>query len=899
MTCTLCSYHKSSVINCMEGQGPSPCQFFFLGQAPASYEEEFRYPMAGPSGGLFNELLRYAGLSRDMVRVSNAIRCRPPNDKVTGVNELRICRQHLIDELLEVQPSVIVALGAIAHKSLTDSTAGITSSRGRFSVLTEVGGVPLAKPAWLFSMNMPSVVFRRWEDFPIVIEDFKKLGRLIREGFKEGNLGQYETILTVSRAKQIFEYLSQQPRVACDLETTTYKFWDKSEAGWTNILCTSFSAQPGTGFTLPFMGQHCVPVWDHTGQDPERDFNVIWQLLYEFFTGSVPKWFQNGIFDIPFLKANGIPFNLDSFAFDTLLGHHTLQENTAHDLDFLLGLYSDMPLYSKEKEEWAKNNKVKIKSFSQYPNDLLWKYAAADADGTVTVGDELIKELETEFTQHKVNGIWEPMPLKRLCDEIVMPLNRALIRMKYRGIVWDENYAATLQDHEESVRNEHLRQFEEQLKEVRGDGSINLKSAQQVGAALFNSRFPPADANWDGKDAWGKPWKPGFGLPIVKRTEAQKPSSDVEVLEELNKQTGHPAVKALVGTRRVDKKISTYLLGSDRKSGLLKFQVPHTKRTHPDWKQQGTKTGRLSVGDPGIHNLPSGKKEGQEDYAALRYTFTVPDGWWMIQADYSQLELRVVATICNEPAMLDAFARGLDVHKWTASELFGVPYDQVTIGQRKVAKDINFGLIYGKSDYSLAIDMGISLEEAQEFLNMYFTKFSGLNKYFEDSKSDLREKNEIINVFGRKRRLYGYSYLHPSVVEKYAPGNRKFLWQCGLKLNEMERQCVNFGVQSAGHDLMSKYGTIQIDREYAMRGMESGLLMDHHDALYAETPSNELYLATLILVQCMETPAPELDGVAFPVDCEIGPRWGIIDEQVTEQVMTWVRQQPRIVGQAA
>lgn len=884
MTCTACEFHQTShVLNNFGGAGPTPAEVLFVGQAPGAAEEVHRFPLAGETGFLFNDLLKHTGLVRQQVRVTNAIRCRPPEKKDPTAKHIKACRPWLEQEILQTQPKVIVVMGRIALQSVMELTS-ITDVRGRQFTITKVGDTEIP-PTIVFCMNMPAVAFRRWEEFPTIVEDFKKLGRLLSGSIEESPPGNYQVLRTVSAVKNAFEYLKQQPRVFFDLETTTFDFWDFSLAGWTNILCHSFSAYKGTAFILPFMGQNCSLVWDHvTGEDPERDFDEVWKLVCEFYASKTKKWAQNGAFDINFLRANKIPFDLDTFEFDPMTAHSTLQENMPHGLNFLIGTYTKMPLYDIKMS----HGKVK-NSYAEYPNDALWEYAGADSDAGIQVGDTLKHLLETEFTERFMNGVPETISMKQFYDELVVPLNHAVIEMRYRGIILDSDYLDKLQAEEEIVRARHLADFSKQLETVRGSGKgdINLRSTLELPAALFNPPTPPQDPSWNGNGCTGKPYKPGFGLPILKKTPGGKPSTDAEVIKALIVQTGHPAVTTLGKIRKCDKKISTYLGGKDGKSGMVKYMVPTTKRVHPDWKQHTVVTGRLAVATPAIHNIPS--REKNPEHAVLRLLFTVPENWWMIQADYSQLELRVVAVLAQEPTMLQAFAEGKDIHKATASEIYGVSYDQVEPLQRKVAKDINFGIIYGKGEYSLAEDLGMTLEEAQSFLALYFGRYKRLRSFIDKTIEQVRKTGVVINNFGRKRRLYGYQFLNEVSMRRYSGGNDNFLRKTRAARAEMERQAVNMKVQSAGHDLMSKYGTAAIYQEYKRRNMKSGLIIEHHDALYAETPEEELYEAALILANCMEQPCPELNGVSFPVDLKIGRRWDEIDEPLTEKVNEYIR----------
>ncbi len=866
--CKQCEFCVSSqVLNNLQGEGPVPCRVMFVGQSPGRNEEMFLRPMCGEMGRLMDDLLMEAGLLRSQVWLTNAIRCKPLPDKDAGAKHIQSCRPWLMKEMAEVQPDVVVVLGATALQSVMGTT-GITTLRGRFFTDVDFG---IGKNITVYCMTLPAALFRKWEDYPVVVEDFRKLGRLLQGSFKEEELGDYAILDTVEAVGSAFEYLKSQPRVAFDLETTTFNFWDFNLRPDCNILCASFSAYPGTGFVLPFLRQHAKPFWS------EEDLKVVRSIFNDFLSSDVVKWAQNGIFDINFLRSNRYNFNISSFKFDTMLAHHTLQENLPHGLDSLCGRYADMPLYSYELKKWQQEN-GKIKTYADFPDSLLWKYAGADADATVRVGDLLQAQLEGEMTTHWVNGIDEPIRLSQFFEEIVMPLNHALIDMRYRGIILDAEYMQVLQETEKKREAQSILNCQ-QIAGVE----FNPGSTQQLCGILFNPPTPPQDPDWDGKGVNGKAYVVGFGLPIINRTAKGRPSTDVETLKALDKSTKHPIFKELLSIRKSQKKITTYLAGSDGTKGLLRHRLESTGRVYPDYKQHVAVTGRLAASDPSIHTMPSADTDPV--YAEIRLLFTVPEGWWMLQCDYSQLELRIVAQIAQEDVMLDSFSKGGDVHKLVASEMNDIPLEEVTTSQRKKAKFVNFGLIYGRSAYSLAEEYGIPVLEAQKYIAKYFNRFKKLAAYFEEQKKSISEHGYVVNPFGRKRRLYGYQFLDSARMRRYS-SDTFFLRQCEQKRSEMERQAINFGVQATGSDVLSR-STAKVNDAY--KGTKSGLIISHHDALYVETPSEELYEAAYALVSIMEEPVPELGDSSFPVDLEVGTRWGEHNDEVTDQVNKYIR----------
>jgi len=842
----------------------------FVGQAPGAAEEVHGFAMAGETGFLYADLLKEAGLTRAQVRTTNAIRCRPPKEKEPSPIHIRACRPWLLDEVKTCRPKVIAVMGAIALQSVLEQTS-ITAVRGRL-FKTNFNGM-LDYDVQVFCMYMPAMLFRRWEEYPTIITDFQKLGRILREGYTEESLGDYQILTTVDSVREYFEWLKTCPRVSFDLETGGYSFVKDQ------ILCLSVSGYSGTAAVVPFVGRHFRPIWKLA------DWEQVYDILDDFFASDIPKWAQNGIFDINFLRKAEFRFNLSSFTHDTMLAHHSMQENTAHDLDTLLGQLTNMPLYSHELRRWQKAN-GKVKNYAEFPEEVLWPYAAADADGTTRCGDIQLHQLRNEWTEKMVNGIPTPIPMSEFFSNLVMPLNRALIDMEFRGIVLDRDFMEVLQRQEKDKELAAIQRCHELLGR-----QFNLASQQQLAVALFES--PPL----------------GLGFPVIKKSSTTgRPSTDVEVLGELQKQCTSLSptslqrqfLDSIMSVRKSQKLISTYLQGKDGITGMQKHVMPDG-RVHPRFKQHTVVTGRLSTSDPAIHNIPAPTDEAETSGSIVRFLFSAPrlgmlepitgepitEPWFMIQADYSQLEMRIIAAISQEETMLEAFRTGRDIHRMIAAEIFNVPYDEVTGDQRSQIKGVNFGLIYGRGPQTLAEEFGWPVERAVKFIKDYFARFPGLQRYFNNMKESVQTHGVGINVFGRKRRLYGYQFFDKDRMTKYSGGNWSFVRQCEARKEEIMRQVINFGIQSAGSDRLSR-ATAEIHQEYKRRNLKSALIISHHDALYVESPASELMEAAWILMDRMEAPVPELYDFSFKVDMHVGDRWGHHDEVLTKQCAEYI-----------
>jgi len=553
-----------------------------------------------------------------------------------------------------------------------------------------------------------------------------------------------------------------------------------------------------------------------------------------------------------------------------------------------------MPIYEEELTTWKKTNGFNSKStYADIPDKILWKYAGADADAVVRIGDAQVISLKTEFTQSFENNELKVFPLWDFFNELVMPLNHALIDMTNRGMVLDTDILWELQRQEK----ENERAATQTIYKMIGR-EINLASSAQLGVALFDT--PPS----------------GLGLPIVKKTPAGKPSTDEESLSTLGRMAEkelletdprRAIISQILAIRKSQKLISTYLSGKDDKTGILKF-IKSDGRVHTDYKQHGTVTGRLSTAEPALHNMPKPDEDDLEGGSVIRYLFSVPrppkdtskplpfeiiDGkpveepWFLITADYSQLELKIIAGIAQEDVLMSGFAEGRDGHQMVAGEIFKKKYEDVSKDERQVGKGINFALIYGQSSYSMAQERGWTVPQADAYIEMYFTRFNRLRAYIDGQKALIREQGYSTNPFGRKRRLYGFQFLDPARIRRYSGGDKKFESTCNWKREEMSRQGVNSGIQGGGSDLLST-ATVRIHKEFNKREMKSGLVLSHHDALGIETPASELFEASTIMIAYMEQKVPQLGGYSYKADIEVGTRWGQVDEALTERVLSYI-----------
>jgi DNA polymerase-1 len=404
--------------------------------------------------------------------------------------------------------------------------------------------------------------------------------------------------------------------------------------------------------------------------------------------------------------------------------------------------------------------------------------------------------------------------LIKIYKEIEMPLAPVLARMELAGVTVDERKL----DDVSSDMARQLERLEELAREQAGDPEFNPNSTKQLGVVLFEK----------------------LGLPVIKKTKTGY-STDVKVLEELKGK--HPLVDTILRYRVLAKLQSTYL------EGMKPLINKTTGRIHTHFRQTVTVTGRLSSTDPNLQNIPTRTEVGR----GIRTLFVPGKGYdWLMSCDYSQIELRILAHVAQDPLMLESFRKNQDVHARTASEVFGVPLEMVSHEMRSRAKAVNFGIVYGISDFGLAVQLGCSRKEAGEFIENYLVRYKGVKEYMERMKSLARSQGYVSTLLGRRRYL-------PDI------NNRNF----NLR-SFAERTAINTPIQGTAADIM-KLAMLRVDAALRQSGLSSRVLLQVHDELVLEVKEAERE-ATAELVQTEMQNAFKLD-VPLLAEVNYGKDW--------------------------
>jgi len=502
-------------------------------------------------------------------------------------------------------------------------------------------------------------------------------------------------------------------------------------------------------------------------------------------------------YDMSVLAQHGI--QLQGIAFDTMLESYVLDSvATRHDMDSLALKYLDQTTTSFT--DVAGKGAAQI-TFNQVPLEEAGPYAAEDADITLRLHDALWPQVCNHPT------------LEKVFTEIELPLIPVLSRIERTGAKVDDTLLFT----QSQELSERLAELETQAWDLAGQ-EFNLASPKQLGEILFTK----------------------LEIPVLKKTAKGAPSTKEEVLQELALE--YPLPKVILEHRGLAKLKSTY---TDKLPTMIN---PTTKRIHTSYHQAGTATGRLSSSDPNLQNIPIRTAEGRR----VRQAFIASPGSKLVAADYSQIELRIMAHLSEDPSLLSAFAAGQDIHRATAAEVFAVETEAVTIDQRRSAKAINFGLIYGMSAFGLARQLNIGRKQAAEYIELYFARYPGVQNYMNNIRHSAAENGYVETVYGRRLYL-------PEINARN-----------GMLRQGAERTAINAPMQGTAADII-KIAMINVDSWLESSGLKSRMIMQVHDELVLEVPESELEVVKQGLTERMESAAELL--VPLVVDVGVGDNW--------------------------
>ncbi len=556
------------------------------------------------------------------------------------------------------------------------------------------------------------------------------------------------------------------------------------------IVGLSFSIKAGEAFYIPVAHDY-----DDAPKQLDRD-NVLKALKPILENDSIKKIGQHIKYDKEVLANYDI--NLQGIAFDTMLESYIIDSNARHDLDSLAFKYLD---YATTTYEDVAGRGAKQIPFSKVTIEVATDYAAEDADITL--------QLHEKFWHQ----IAEDKNLKNILCNIEIPLLSVLSKIERYGVLVDVEFLKK----QSAELEKRMEKLEAETFNLAGE-TFNMNSPKQLQEILYDK----------------------LKLPVIKKTPTKQPSTAEPVLQELA--LDYPLPKLILEYRSLSKLKSTY---ADR----LPEQIdPKTKRVHTSYHQAVTSTGRLSSSDPNLQNIPIRSEEGRR----IRQAFIAPKGYKILAADYSQIELRIMAHLSKDKRLLEAFDKGLDIHKATAANVFSVGLDEVTVDQRRKAKAINFGLLYGMSAFGLAKQLGVERSAAQAYMDAYFKEYPGVYDFMEQIRTSAHQHGYVETLFCR--RLYT-----PNI------NSNNIHQQKGA-----ERAAINAPMQGTASDII-KIAMLNVDKWLTKNEPDVHMIMQVHDELVFEVPEKKVESASKKIQAIMED-AADLD-IPLIVEVGIGDNW--------------------------
>lgn len=823
--CRNCGLYKKAQAVCLCGQGPVPCDLMIIGEAPGFREDEIARPFSGKAGQLLDQYLKEVGLDRSEVFITNAVKCRPPNNRTPTREEVKACLPYLLKEIEIVRPKFILLLGGVALQTILNRS-GIKKYRGMWRE---------AHGAQVLATYHPAALLRNPSYGPPFKSDLTKFVQVARGYNPQEKAIHYVFVRNKRGLQEALRAAQKASIIAYDIET---------DMETDEVLCLGFFThnedRTQKGYFVPLA-------------HPESPFRDSWKKVFSLFGPMVARVepykaktvAQNGKFDNGyFLRyTKWIP----NLTFDTMLAAHLLDENSPHDLGYIAQTYCNAPSYK---------DMVDKKKLRETPIKILAQYNMQDCYWTLNAYFPLKKKL-----------LQDPR-LTAIFKYIVMPGARALERAEHRGM-WinrqklEERITQTL-DLLKKTRDEMIKYLPpgtpvsscENCKFAMPEGICYMYDDD--GHSTLISKDFYCD-RWKGK---GKAGKEAFnfnsnkqlawlmfdhlGLTPIEYTKTGTPSTAEGTLVYLN----HPFIDLLLKYRSHSKVLSTYLRPWSR-------MMDENDRIHTSFKLHGTVTGRLSSAKPNIQNIPRDSD--------IRTLVGAPPGWVFVEADYSQIELRIVAHMAQERTMMRIYATGGDIHVETACTVTGKRPEDITKEERKRAKAVNFGFVYGmgwkKFKQYAKEKYGVEFtdEEAKETRRRFFQKYKDLLAWHDRQRRIAHKMGYVRSPLGRKRRL-------PDI----------FSTDDAVRA-EAERQAINSPVQAVPPDL----SLLAIAQLVKVPGFweEIHWVSQVHDALLFEVREDRVEKWLPIIKRAMENPpVKELFGVEFlvPIEVEIkvGKAWG-------------------------
>jgi uracil-DNA glycosylase family 4 len=818
--CTECPLHEDAQTVCLWGSGNTSADVMIVGEAPGLNEDRTGLPFQGKAGKLLDSILYEIGVNREEVYITNAVKCRPPGNRAPEKEEIKTCFKYLAKEVEEVQPKLILTLGNTALQAVTGHS-GIGTYRGK-EVDSKFGVI--AVPTY-----HPAAVLRSPKYMTPLKADMQKAFKLLDETNAQKFTPVIHLVTTKESLRELLKHLEEASKIefniACaDLETTTFDFWRPQ----TKVMSIGICADDVHCWAIPL--EHPQSVW--RGQS-----HKIMEYLRPYLERKF-KWTNNNWkYDKKWLRKK---YNIEiNYGPDPMLIGYAVDENCPHDLKYQAAVNCDAPHYSKdivwpkEYDPVVDDIEKKVAEYGRMPLQKLLKYNALDAFYGRHVYFKERAKLVTDIRS------------ARIYKHLLENGSHIFTDIEYTGMWVDKERLDSAFEICQNIIDETLEQLnalipegwcERHLSKKQLKTGFNWNSTKQLGQLFF------------GED--------GFDFPVIARTGKGAPSTSESVLIELGSEIDHPAINLLGDYRKWAKYMSTYLKP-------WRAKLDEDSRLHPKFKLHGTVTGRLS-GEDGVHQVPRDK--------FIRSLIGAPPGWTFLEIDGSQIELRVVAAIAGERTMIRIFATDGDIHRETAATVTGKDPKDVTSDERKKAKAVNFGFVYGMGWKKFKIyaweKYGVRLTdaEAKMYRKRFFEKYGDLLEWHARMRRIVRATGYVVSPIGRKRRLPNIYSIDEDMQ------------------SAAEREAINSPVQGLGSDIVLG----------AFIDLILNILPKHdpnwkeylrpvgavHDAQYWEIRNDKLLEVAPILKDAMSDMSrlKRWFGYELPVpmkgDIKIGNHWG-------------------------
>lgn len=859
--CTNCSLHKDAYNVCMYGKGKKNSKIMVVSDAPTFEENKANKVFGGKLSEGLKISLENRGISLDDVYFTYAVKCPvdPGDSKMPKEAHAKACREYLDAEIAIINPEIIIPLGNMALKSVAGKV-GITKARGK---AIEVDGriiLPTYHPR--ATLKFPGYK-------PLLLKDLDTIASLYKEGMREVSSVGYRYCETFADAIDELDRLEEEGKYTVfDIETTGNNPYYKNS----KIVCISFSNEERTGSVIPLYHR----------QTPfnEIELKKIVKRLKKFMENKhIAKGAHNGKFDMEWLKY-WLGIEVANFSFDTILAHYlaVTEERGTHDLKTLAWEYTDMGGYDNELDEYkATLPESERYNYDNIPWEILKKYSIPDADCCLRLTN-LFKPLIDENPSYS-----------RCMYEIYIPASYALMDVRSWGMKMDiplsAKYEKVYTEEMERLAN-RLHEFPEVLEIEREKQELYLKrqallksvpaknrTEEQKDFIKKTQKYKDYEFNFGSTQQLGELLFDRLGLTTEVLTDSGNPSTNEDALNEMESQ--HPIPALLLELRKVATLTNMFVK-------KLPSMVDSDDIVHPTLNLIGTVTARLSSEDPNAQQMPR-KVENPtlfQYHHEIKKLFISRFGEMgcFMQADYSQLELRLAGLFSKDSVMREIFLSGQDLHTSTASKIYNLPFEKVTKDLRSKAKEVNFGIVYGKTGHSFANTLFAHLpkkqakREGEKLVSDYLNTFSGLSRWIEKTKKSAHEIGYVETLFGTRRRLPNLRSRIPSIK------------------GEAERQAVNTPIQGTG-SFMTLLSVIKIVDYINKNNLKSRLVVTVHDSIGFDVYIPELPELFEVVKDTMENIYEGWFECDIPIraDIEVGDDYGTLFEMEHHQNINTVK----------